>query len=291
LKMSILARGSEQVRALELALGGAPPPEAAKAASRDLRRYMRERSDLRQKNLTKVNALLDRQRAPLIELLRTNQHEGVLPKEALELPPRPTPRMRSTRKIEPLAGTGSLFWLKTPPYDNQWSDFSGDADSTPDAISGNYLLSVTGGGGSSWACAGLGVNFFATEDNIQQRVAALVDYDYYWADWCNLQSAYDEAQTHFWVWGDTENKWVLQQNGLPPSWSDNISGFPASHGGQEESGTVELEAYFQAFGGNWYQAWVWSEGVCDDSSGFLGWSSSAYQWQVMQVPMVVFGSL
>ena len=42
---------------------------------------------------------------------------------------------------------------------------------------------------------------------------------------------------------------------------------------------------------NWYLAFIWSDGSCDDSSGSIFGFSFAQQFQNMSVPFVVFGSL
>ncbi len=243
-----------------------------------------------------MNSLLTRQRAPLLELLKADKRAAVSLKEVREaLPKAPAkPHKRPPRKkIEAQMVSGSGFWLKTPPYDGQGQGASGDARANPDGFAGNYTLQVQGGGSSSSAWAGLAINFFATEDNIFQRFAALVEYDYWWLDFSDLDTAHNDAATNIWIWGFTENRWVCQQRGLSPSWTDGTSWYE-QHGsggdGSEQIGTQSLEVFFPAFGGNWYQAWVWSWGSCDDANDF-GANSSAAQWQNLQVPFVVFGSL
>jgi hypothetical protein len=78
-----------------------------------------------------------------------------------------------------------------------------------------------------------------------------------------------------------------------PTWSDGTS-WEEEHGsggdGSEQFRTESLEVFFPAYRNNWYQAWVWSWGSCDDGNTF-GAYSAAEQWHSMQVPFVVFGSL
>jgi hypothetical protein len=58
----------------------------------------------------------------------------------------------------------------------------------------------------------------------------------------------------------------------------------------ESSGGEAMEVYFPAFAGNWYQAWIWSWGSCDDAFSVLA-SSVASQSQRIRVPLMAFGSL
>jgi len=294
--MTVLAYGAEKVRALEFALGGKPPKEATKHVAAELNRHVQEQFERRKAHLAKVNSLLKRQRTPLLNILKADKRTAEDIKEARELfrkgPIKPHARP-PREKIEPRMVTGSSFWLKVPPYDDQQGSFSGDASASEDALNGTYNLSMSGNGSSSNAWAGLAINFFATEDDPSQRFAALVEYDYDWYDYSNLAPAHNDAGTNIWIWGFTENRWVLQQGGFFPSWSDG-TGWWDSHGsggdGSEQFGNEALEAFFPAFGNNWYQAWVWSWGSCDDISDFDYWSVAG-QAQAMTIPFVVFGSL
>ncbi len=288
--MNMLAYGAQQVRTLELALGGKPPEEGAKQAAAELNRHVQEQFEHRKANFAHINELLRRQREPFLDLMKANNRPAVNLKEGLSqllTKPRERPTLE---KIEPRMVTGSGFWLKTPPFDHQGQNASGNARANPNGLDGTYSLEINTNaiGGSSSAWAGLAIDFFATEDNPFQRVAALVDYDYAWIDGSDLETAHNDAATNIWIWGFTEKRWVWQQNGLSPSWSDGTSWFEVHT--NEDSGRETLEVFFPAFGKNWYQVWVWSWGSCDDAFAVLA-SSVASQWQRMRVPFVVFGQL
>ena len=124
--------------------------------------------------------------------------------------------------------------------------------------------------------------------------SALVDFDYSWLDSSTWYTAHNDGATNIWVWGSSENTWVLQQGGLFPSWSDG-TGWLEDHGsggdGSEQFGRKSLEAFFPVAANTWYFTWVWSEGSCDDNSGSVFGFSYAQQSQSMSIPFVVFGSL
>ena len=295
--MAVLAFGAEKVRALELALGGKPPKKAADQSLAELKRHVSERFERRKVDRAAMHPLLEGAQAPLLELVKADSTaaQNVKKRRNIILSRRKE-RLRGKHprmKIEPRMVTGSGFWLKAPPYDQPFQSAAGDATASADVNAGVYSFSMTGNGSSAAASAGVGMWFFATMDDPAQRIAALVDYDFRWLDSSTWYTAHNDGATNIWVWGNSENAWVLQQGGFFPSWSDG-TGWLEDHGsggdGSEQFGRESLEAFFPAAGNNWYFAWIWSDGSCDDSSGAFGFSF-AQQSQSMSVPFVVFGSL
>ena len=69
-----------------------------------------------------------------------------------------------------------------------------------------------------------GIWFFSTEDNPAQRIAALFDYDYSWLDSSDWYTAHNGGSTNIWVFGHSENAWLLQQGGFFSSWSEALAG-------------------------------------------------------------------
>jgi hypothetical protein len=296
--MTLLAYGAKQVRALESTLGGKPPKKAADQALAALKQQMSERYERRNAQIAKMRPLMERSRAPLLELIKKDKAAvaALERRRTLTLARgKEKLRMKHERlKIDPRMVSGSGFWLKAPPYDVPFSGANGAASASSNISNGTYSLSMTGNGSSAAASAGLGVWFWATEDDPAQRIAALFDYDYSWLDASDWYTAHNDGSTNIWVFGHSENAWLLQQGGIFPSWSDG-TGWQEDHGsngdGSEDSGRESIQGFFPVRANNWYLAFIWSEGSCDDSNGSIFGFSFAQQAQSMSVPFVVFGSL
>jgi len=161
----------------------------------------------------------------------------------------------------------------------------GGGHGSANGFTGKYTVQARGDG-AAWA--GVAANFLATENNPTQRFAALLDYGYSWFDWSTWGTAHNDASTHIWIWGFAENYWVHNGGNLDPAWSDGTS-FGEEHGsggdGSWQSGRESLEVLFPALQNSVYQAWIWSDGSCDDE----GIISGASQHQFMSVPLMVFG--
>ena len=123
-------------------------------------------------------------------------------------------------------------------------------------------------------------------DNLRQRFAVLVDYDYAWYDSSNFGTAHNDGSTNIWIWGFTENG-LVGEGYFDPMWSDGTSGFE-EHGsggdGSEQSGRESLEVFFMAKANSVYQVWVWSPGSCND--GLLSYASQDVN---ISVPLMVLG--
>ena len=296
--MAILARGAEEVRALEVALGGKPPRKAVERSHAELKRQLSERWQARKAMRATVNPLLEQARAPLLEVIGADPGAVRAAKELRHFyleRHKEKPRHKPARlKVEPSMASGSGISIKVPPYDAPFQASNGTGAASADVNTGGYNFWLEGKGGSSGAGAGVGLWFLATEDNPQQRVAALVDYDYAWLDSSMWYTAHNDGGTYIWVWGSTENGWVLQTPPLAPNWSDG-TGWAETHGsggdGSEQFGRESLQAFFNAVANHWYFVWVFSNGSCDDAGASLVGYSWASQWQSMSVPFVVFGSL
>ncbi len=296
--MTLLAYGAKRVRALETTLGGKPPKRAADQALAALKQQMRERFERRNAQTAKMRPLMERIQAPQLELIKADRAAvASLAKRRSLILARSKEKLRVKHerlKIEPRMVSGSQFWLKAPPYDVPFSGAAGDATASSNINAGTYGFSMTGDGSSATASAGLGIWFFSTEENPAQRIAALFDYDYSWLDSSTWYTAHNDGATNIWVFGNSENAWLLQQGGFFPSWSDG-TGWLEDHGsggdGSEQFGRESIEGFFPARANSWYLAFIWSDGSCDDQSGSIFGFSWAQQAQSMSVPFVVFGSL
>jgi hypothetical protein len=297
--MTVLAYGAKEVRALEAALGGKPPRQAAARALAELQRHVRERYERSKAHRTALNPLLAKAQAPLVRMIKADPTAAQSVKKlraSLLARGKPKASRKLLRvKVEPRMVTGSGFWLKAPPYDLSFQSAAGHATASADANAGTYTFGLFGGGSSAQASAGVGMSFLSMADDPQQRIAVLLDYDYHWRDLSvGGYTAHNNGATNIWVWGQSEDTWVLQQGELAPSWHDG-TGWWETHGsggdGSEQLGRASLEAFFPAAANSWYTVWIWSHGACDDSTGSLFGFSYAEQTQNMLAQFVVFGSL
>jgi hypothetical protein len=294
--MTQLAYGAKQVHALQVALGGEPPKEAAEESRAALERHVREHFERAYTSRASVAPLLQRAQAPVLEILR-NDVGAIKAVEDL----RKHVRARANKKrsahrkriqVEPRFNSGSQFAVRALPYDSPLMLQGGSATSTANIVEGTYSIAVDGNGSSAWASAGVGMWIFCTEENPSQRIAAMVEYDYQWSDTSVAgYIAHNDGFTNIWVWGAHEHAWVLQQGGLFPSWSDGTGWYDSHGSGGEQSGFETLEAFFPSLANSWYFAWIWTGGSCDDNSGSIVGFSHAQQSQSMVVPFVVLGSL
>ena len=300
--MITVARGIKQVRKLEFALGGKLPRKAGVRPQAALKQHAESRIAQRRAHQAAVRPLLEKVQAPLREALTADKAslrklvslQRAVFRLARKKPVSPRPQLPDI----PRMGIEPGFLLKLPPYDESFQYASNPypaAQAQADKAAGTYKFDVEGDGGSNAASAGIGVWFFAYEDNPMQRVSALVDYDYLWGTWSIMgYTAHNDGATNIWVWGFSENRWVAQTGSLSPYWSDGTGWFE-SHGSggyppSEQFGRDSIEALFPAAANNFYLVWIWSEGSCDDSTSIFGGSYAA-QSQKMSVPMMVFGSL
>ena len=285
--MTVLAQGAEKVRALELALGGKPPEGAAEQSLLELKREIEKRMGRRNNHSATLKSVYGRAAAPFRELSKSDDEIARYLQERrsdLQRRERKLPRKTINRKIEPQMATGSSIWIKVPPYDMPLTVNYGSAEAFADVTSGN-CQAYTLGDGSGWGSAGLMVSFLATEDNANQRFAALVDYGYDWLDEAFFFTAHSDGNTSISVWGASENAWVAQSGSLVPSWSDG-AGWLDNHGDNGD-GTESLQVFFPVQRNSWYFAWV----RCDVSSDDTFPQSLGMAEIGLTIPFVVFGSL
>jgi hypothetical protein len=294
--MTVLARGAKQVRSLERAIAGTPPKAGSTASRAWLERHMAERFKQQQTRLTETSRMAERWR----ELLFKDVHKDDARLKRLKEQAKAQLEKRKKRKIErpkrleiePRFIVGSSFLLKAPPYDGawQWANVS-NAQAQSDASRGTCDLKVQSfGNGNREVAAGFFAWFFAPEDNPMQRFAALLQYSDDWWDDASGYVAHNDLRTRLWVWGQTENRWVVQSE-MSPSWSDGVGWFE-SHGNDPggDSGTISNETFFPASANNLYQAWVWSDASAYADGGSFGSADSSIQFDSV-VPFMVFGSL
>jgi hypothetical protein len=292
--MTVLAYGSKQVRNLEHAIGGAPPKAGQQAPRTWLERHMDGRFKKQQAALKETSGMSERWRELLFKDVakddgrlkqlkdQTKARWERLKRRKIERPKR--------LEIEPRFIVGSSFLLKAPPYDGAWQwQSASNTKAQSDASTGTCDLAVQSfGNGNVEVAAGFFAWFFAPEDNPMQRFAALLQYTDDWWDDASGYVAHNDLRTRLWVWGMTENRWVVQSE-ESPSWSDGVGWFE-SHGNGGDAGTISNETFFPATANNWYQAWVWSDASVYADSGVFGSADSSIQFDSV-VPFMVFGSL
>jgi len=297
--MATIAYGVEKVKALQHALGGSLPAQAGKQPPLRLEKFVAERFKVLRAEREEASRLA----APIRDRLFSH-----IPKDDLGVKhslqetrkffkrrlKRKIPQPE-TMRIEPRFVTGSNFWFKVPPYDDDWTFNPPGTVAGADKVAGNYNMTVQESGDPSQlrgpdAAAGIAVWFFCLASDPMQRVAALLDYSDIWWDNAFGYVAHNDLMTRIWVWGHTEQNWVAQSD-LQPSWSDGVGWFEG-HGNYPagDSGRIAIEARFPAEAKNWYQAWIWSAASVYADSGLWGSAASAILFST-SVPYIFFGSL
>ena len=296
--MSITAYGAEKVKVLERALGGKPPTQSGKQARMRLDRFVNDRF----KTLRAERQESARLAAPIRDHLFNHiskddssvRHSIEKMRRFLERRPKPKIPQPRVKRMVPRFTSG--VWFKVPPYDDGFVFTTGNPGSfvSDDKDAGNYFLAPVSGGsndvGLAEVAAGIAVWFYCMTEDPMQRVAALLDYSDAWGDSPLGASATNDLRTRIWVWGPTEQKWVVQSD-LQPSHGDAVGGF-GGHGNYPpgDSGRISIETCFPAQANQWYEAWIWSDAWVYTDSGIFG---SAFSWIVFSaaVPLVTFGSL
>jgi hypothetical protein len=284
-------RGADNVLKFERILGGAPPEEAIGRSRVVLEHHLRARSERRRQaneDLAEISKLARKHLEQSTELKR---HHPILQEARLFFERRAARKLEKPLSIRVEPRISSDFALKTPPYDAAWASPEGQPIAAQAiAASGTYDLNVqSASAGGADAGAGLGVWFFSADEHPAQRFAALLDYT---DDWIALAPAGYFAttvlQTSLWVWGCTENDWVVQSSLEQPFWHDSISdtGKGSASIGDDGGGRVSNETFFSSLEGAWYLCWVWSDAYLYTDSG----SFASTQLSV-SVPFVVFGDL
>lgn len=285
-------RGSEQVGTFEHAIGGRPSDISMQRSREELQRFFTERARARRETQEEMARLLTpgsdlvlghvgRDGPELAELLEAVKAKG---EQRSRHVLRPVPRGES---LEARLRLGSIQAIKAPPYDVSWT---AGAVAAADQNQGTYSMSAESlGTGSDESAAGVAVWFLAPADNAQQRFAVALDYSDVWWDIAAGYVAYNDFVTRLWVWGSTEQKWVIQTD-VSPQWNDGASWFD-QHGNypQGDAGGLTVETWFPAEAQRWYLAYIWSDAYVYSQSGF-GSSASSIQFAA-SVPLMVFGDL
>jgi hypothetical protein len=295
--MTELARGHEQVRALEHAIGGPPPTQALERSHEELVRLIEEESRARQSRWTKAAdsskslreltlARIAGEGSELVDALAENARQAEQRRLIAPVPPQ-------APAIEPQLAVGSIQLVKSPPYDQNVFATNGatgaEVSAAADASTGRYHVHAASiGQGTVTASAAVGVFFHAPVTNPSQRVAANLLASYAWQDAALFHVAHNDATTRLCVWGVGEERWLVLQP-VEPGWSNGVS-WLQERSGHEEGANVAIEAFFPAIAGNTYVAWVVTNGsVYADGSSF-GRAFSEMDMQVF-ARFVVFGSL
>jgi hypothetical protein len=295
--MAIFTYSPKEVRALELTLTAKLSKNDANRPRTELNRYVTERFEQRKARREKFNRLLEEARAPIVELLKKDKRYVASAAALRKLADEDFKKLRSKRrahtkhKPDPRLIANSGLTVRVPPYDFRGGDSAGeDAFGNADEKTGTYWLGlVPNFGVAEWV--GVAANFVATETKTdpKEHLGVLVDYRYAWRDASAGGTAHNDAATHVWIWGFSENTWVSSWGGgsFDPQWSDGTSGFEV-HGSGGDGSVVEgresLEVCFPTKANSLYQVWVWTDGSCDD-----GLFSYAGQQISISVPLMVLG--
>lgn len=296
--MVVLATGANKVRSLRQVLGGTPPKTDTKAV-RALNQIMRQQAEKRRAVRREMTKILNQAQAPYREQFKNDPRiadslkelRRILERRSKEQAPK---HMRI--KVEPQITAGSGFQVNVPPYDVPVQGNNGTpANVYSDVNSGDYGFGINGGDGGTAAWAGVGSWFFALSDDPQQRTGAYLQWNDSWIDSStNGYTAHNDMDTAIWVWGNTEQTWVIQTGGFNPHWSDGTGWFStdgsAGGSGNWEGGTEGIETFFPVTANQWYLVVVWSSGSVDDDSGFFGFSYADSNINA-RVPYIVFGGL
>jgi hypothetical protein len=293
--MTVIARGSKQVKALEQSLGGTPPKAAvekaraaltrrtAEAAARQAAHAKAASEQAEQFRRIALPHLTDDDRQ-LARLTKARQTALARRAKARPKPPKP-PKAES---FEAQVAVGSIQAIKVPPYDVPWTNPSGTGSATADAGAGTYSVgNQSFGDGSKDAGAGVAVWFFAPADDPVQRVAFLLDYGYDWFDSSAFYVAHSSSITRIGVWDSRTQGWA-SMTPAGPSWNDG-TGWTEDHSGSDE-GRMSVQAFFPAQGGQWYLVWLFSNLHVYGDSGFGGFGAASGHLSA-SVPFVVFGGL
>jgi hypothetical protein len=289
--MAIAVRGHEQVRNYMRALGGEPRPSAIKKAKAEMSRFLAQRSKDRNQARKEVDSILAKTSALVLKQLHDASPD--LKKENAQL--RRVLEQRAKRKLERprIRKMDSIISsdtaILTPPYDDQFTHESGTQQTAnADKTKGTYDLAVQSfGDGNQEVQAGL-ISFFLCTVPGLQRFAAVIDFSDDWWDSAQGYVAHNDVTTALWVWGVSENTWVVQTP-VQPSWQDGVSWF--DHHGNDptgDNGSISVETFFQGQASSWYHGWVWTDALAySNGGGSLGFGASSIKVSI-SVPWMLF---
>jgi hypothetical protein len=288
--MPVLATGEDRVRRLQQALGGSPPAGVGERPAASIKQFLAEHRG-RQRALRDEQVAIQRDAAELLlGQLKDDPRLASLSERAKSLAER---RQRQKHAFRPIARSaesavifGSDIWIKTPPYDELFTD-GRDVTVQADAA-GNYVIQAQSlGDGYYEGSAGFGTVYYSPYVDTNKRFSVLLQYDDNWWDSAMAVTAQNFLVTRLWIWGAREGFWV-QQVDTGPSQNDSVGWFD-SHGG-DPFGTVALETHFVAQADSWYTGFIWSEASVNSGSlGPFGFSDSSIDFHA-SVPFVVFAT-
>jgi hypothetical protein len=292
--MMKIVSGAKSVKMLEQAMGGMPPSGSARAARAALQRHVQEQSASQKTIREEASRLAEPLRSMMLKNVERNDPKLIkslaAQKASYERRNKVVIKLRKVEKFEAQFSAGSHFWMKVPPYDSAWTSPAGNRFVTANANGNCSMAAQSFGDGWEQTATGVGVWFFAPEDNPRQRIAALMDYSDFWWDSASGYVADNRLTTHLWLWGDTEKAWVGQAQ-VDPSRSDHVGWFEShGSGGSADSGRLAVDAFAPVRAGRWYQAWLWFDAAIYADGGIWGFAASSVNFAA-SVPFMVFGSL
>jgi hypothetical protein len=293
--MTILAYGAKQVDALQLTLGGNPPKKALQASLASLKQIEKERFERRQAERAALKPASERARELLFGHLKDDPRLLVCAKEYRAISERRSKlklkKPPSTPKVPPQIFLGSCVMIQQPPYSEPFdaqSDPSGNVMSDFNAGAYSWAEQSFGNGAAITAAAGVGQWFFNICTNPMLTFAANINYSYSWFDQAVWGlTAHTNASTALWIWGNAENGWVGQQNGLYPSWADGAGTFDMHQDSQQ--GTEWISTVCPVQTNNWYFLWVWSSTYLDSNTGDFNTTSFSDSHMSVSVPNMLVG--
>jgi hypothetical protein len=291
-----LARGREQVEALEAAIGSPPPSGAVEQAREELLRLQTREREAREAvwanaadSSRQMRELMIAQVAPegselaaaIASRRRTEPREEPSPFSLPEPATEPT--------VEPRFAVGSIQLVKSAPYTDHFTAWHGAYASVSAASErGSYgFITESQGQGTSAATAGVCLAYNAPVTNPAQRVSAYVHTSWSWEDNAAFYVGHNKAWTRLCVWGVSEQRWVLVQP-VEPAWNDSVA-WLEQHRNSAEGETPRVEGFFPARAGNSYIVFISSEGAVYADGGAFGWAYSFIGF-TMDVRFFVFGS-
>jgi hypothetical protein len=257
-------------------LGGPVPKEAERKSLASLQKIVQERFNQDKQRRAEFAELQAQAQAPLWALIQKDEKAAASVQKLHDLPvlipPPPKCPAAPPWVMESSYQAGSITVVRTPPYDTGFADAFGSADSWSDTPEPGICGFKIGQGAHDRAMNGVGIWFWSTTANPLTRFSAFLTYCFNWSDHSVFSPAYNSASVNLWVWGDQENAWVVEQNGLYPSWNDSTGGIAYHSDSRVGSGSVHT--YFPAAAYRWYLGWFWISGATDYYSGKWGFSNA-----------------
>jgi hypothetical protein len=247
-----------------------------KTLERRLREVHRERMELSRANARLRDRLFGAQLRDVASEAAIREQRALVKKlRSRRVAPPQIPRKKERVFV------GSIGGSRVPPFDYPWT-WSATAGSPSVATSADVNAgqmnvreySDVNNGSSASARAALGIFFTPpTEGTSHFRFWANPAFNYFWDDYCTLDSAHSDGFIGLYA---GEYDWSGAQTSVPVDqmlwlWSDDSWWFGAS--GQGSNTGFPLSADFEVDNDHWYALWVWC-GIDNSAAGLGGFFGS-----------------